>query len=89
MTISNQRLRNLTTQRLHTKMEDIYNDLTALTGIEAFTHQLPKLCDAITPYLKSKLTDPKFWNDAYDPRHIGETEIDPMPTEELAKAGLL
>ena len=89
MTISNQRLRTLTTQRLHTKLEDLYVDLCAFTGIQPLTHQLPALLNAIAPYLKSKLNDPRFWDDKYDPTHIGETEIDAMSTQELDKAGLL
>lgn len=89
MTITNQRLRNLTTGRLHTCMPNIYADLAAFTGIQPLTHQLPALLDAIAPYLKSKLTDPRFWDNKYDPTHVGETEIDAMSPQELDKAGLL
>ena len=89
MTITNQRLRNLTTGIIHTNVIDIHTDLAAFTGIEAMTHQLPALIDAIAPYLKSKLTEPKFWDGKYDPTHIGETEIDAMSHQELDKAGLL
>ena len=51
-----QRLRNLTTGRLHTKMEHIYADIEHLTGAEGvMTHQLPNACRALEPYLREKV----------------------------------
>lgn len=75
-----QRLRNLTTGRLHTKMADIYEDLALITGQDGwFTHQLPSVLDAIEPWLECHINDHRFWDDRYDPTHVGEYDL-PMPT---------
>ena len=80
-----QRLRNLTTGRLHTEMGDIYKDLEFLTGMEGlFTHMLPRALTAVTPWLKEEVTDPRFWDGEFDQSHIGEIEI-PTPTDEDRK----
>ena len=74
-----QRLRNLTTGRLHTKMEDIYADIERLTGAEGvMTHQLPNACRALEPYLREKVTDARFWDGEYDTTHTGEIDVPPM-----------
>ena len=81
-----QRVRNLTTGRLHTKMEDIYTDIEILTGEEGvMTHQLPNACRALEPYLREHVTDERFWNGEYDTTHIGETAIPPMGEEDREK----
>ncbi len=78
-----QRLRNLTTGRLHTKMEDVYADVEYLTGEKGvITHMLPNACRALLPYLREVATDPRLWNDAYDTTHIGEVEVQPMNFEQ-------
>lgn len=78
-----QRLRNLTTGRLHTKMEDIYKDIEFLVGTEGlFTHQLRSACDAMMPWLKEKIKEERFWDDQYDTTHIGEYDISPMNEKE-------
>jgi len=78
-----QRLRNLTTGRLPTKMSDIYEDLEYLTGMSGLmTPMLPNVLSAITPILKSKIVDEKFWDENYDTEHTGEYEITPMNEEE-------
>lgn len=77
-----QRLRNLTTGRLHTEMSHIYEDLGLLTGIDGlFTHMLPRALEAVTPWLKKNVTDPRFWDGEFDQTHTGEIEF-PTPTDE-------
>lgn len=81
-----QRLRNLTTGRLHTKMEDIYADVEYLTGEKGvMTHMLPNACRALAPYLRGFAADPKLWEDAYDPAHTGELDVPPMSAEQRAE----
>lgn len=81
-----QRLRNLTTGRLHTKMEDIYEDVEFLTGEKGvMTHQLPNAFNAMQPFLREKVTEPRFWDGEHDTTHHGEVSIEPM-TEEEKKA---
>jgi len=84
--MENQRLRNLTTERLHTQMEDVYKDIEFLTGVPGImTHQLPNAVRALTPWLKEKLTDPRFWDGEFDQSHDGTTDIEPMNDAELAE----
>lgn len=74
-----QRLRNLTTGRLHTKMEHIYEDIALITGEDGvMTHQLPNACRAMEPYLREKVTDARFWDGEYDTTHTGEIDVPPM-----------
>ena len=85
-----QRLRNLTTQRLHTKMEHIYEDLENITGEKGlFTHMLPNICKACLPWLREHVTEPRFWEDKYDTTHIGEFELPPHQLLKIAKLYLL
>jgi hypothetical protein len=75
-----QRLRNLTTGRLHTDIGCIYEDLEWITGQSGLmTHMLPRALNAVTPWLREHVTDPRFWDDAFDPLHVGEVEL-PEPT---------
>jgi hypothetical protein len=77
-----QRLRNLTTGRLHTDVAHIYQDLEALTGLYGLMAQmLPRVCKAIEPWLKGHVTDQRFWDGEYDITHTGEYAL-PEPTEE-------
>ncbi len=74
-----QRLRNLTTGKLHTEVSHIYQDLEYITGQEGLmTHMLPSISRAIEPWLKDKVKDERFWDKAYDATHTGEFEISPM-----------
>lgn len=74
-----QRLRNLTTGRLHTEIGCVYQDIEMLTGEEGvMTHTLSRACRALEPYLREKVPDPRFWEDVYDPTHVGEIEVPPM-----------
>jgi len=81
-----QRLRNLTTGRLHTKMEDIYEDLGIITGETGLmTHMLPRAMRACQPWLMEHVIDARFWDGKYDTTHIGEMEL-PTPSEADRKA---
>ena len=75
-----QRLRNLTTGRLHTEMGDIYEDLGYLIGDDGImTHMLPRIMDAVEPWLREHISDSRFWDGKYDTTHTGEYEL-PEPT---------
>lgn len=75
-----QRLRNLTTGRLHTEMGHIYEDLGMIFGCGLMTHMLPRAMRSVEPWLREKITDARFWDGAYDRTHTGEIEL-PEPTE--------
>lgn len=76
-----QRLRNLTTGKLHTEMCHICEDLEAITGIEGLmTHMLPRACDACTPWLLRHVSDKKFWDEKFDSSHVGTITL-PIPSE--------
>lgn len=78
-----QRLRNLTTGILHTQMQDIYDDIEALTGADGImTHQLPNAVKAMEPWLRQRLPDPRFWDGKFDTDHTGDVDIEPMTSVE-------
>ena len=80
MMIDIQRLRNLTTGRLHTEMGHIYEDLETITGVNGLmTHMLPRIAIAVEPWLRENVTDDRFWDGKYDATHIGEYAL-PEPT---------
>ena len=80
-----QRLRNLTTHRLHTQMQHIYEDIGFLTGEPGFmTHELPNAMRALDPYLRAKVDDARFWDGQYDTSHTGEIDVPPMNAGERA-----
>jgi hypothetical protein len=80
-----QRLRNLTTGRLHTEMGHIYEDLESITGERGLmTHMLPRAMRAVEPWLREHITDARFWEDEYDTTHTGEITL-PTPTAEERK----
>ncbi len=75
-----QRLRNLTTGRLHTDIGCIYQDLEWITGQPGLmTHMLPRAIRAVEPWLRDHVTDQRFWDDSFDPSHAGEYVL-PEPT---------
>lgn len=77
-----QRLRNLTTGRLHTEMGHIYQDLEEIIGEKGLmTHMLPRVMRAVEPWLKEHVFDNRFWDGEYDTTHIGEITL-PTPTAE-------
>lgn len=83
--MTNQRLRNLTTGRLHTQVSDIYEDVEFLTGEKGvMTHNLPNAFKAMQPFLRGRIKDPRFWDGAWDITHVGETDIAPMTKDEKA-----
>lgn len=85
MKIDIQRLRNLTTGRLHTSIIHVYEDLELITGERGLmTHKLPNLSRSIEPWLRANVPDARFWQDEYDVTHIGEFEL-PEPTVEDRK----
>lgn len=76
-----QRLRNLTTGRLHTDIGCVYEDLGWITGQDGLmTHMLPRALEAVTPWLREHVTDPRLWEDKYDPSHVGNYDL-PTPNE--------
>ena len=75
-----QRLRNLTTHRLHTKIEHIYEDLESIIGESGLmTHMLPRVMRAVEPWLREHVTEPRFWDGALDTSHVGEFAL-PTPS---------
>ncbi len=80
-----QRLRNLTTGRLHTEVGHIYKDLEFITGMDGLmTHMLPNVMRAVEPWLRGKVEDNEYWDGAFDPNHFGEHPIEPMNQQERA-----
>lgn len=68
-----QRLRNLTTGILHTKIEHVYEDIEIITGeVGLMTHMLPRAMRACEPWLREHVKDPRFWDGKYDPTHTGD-----------------
>lgn len=83
-----QRLRNLTTGRLHTEIGHVYEDLEIITGEKGLmTHMLPRVARAAEPWLREHVTEPRFWDAAYDTTHTGEYEL-PKPTDDERAAML-
>lgn len=74
-----QRLRNLTTGKLHTKIEHIYEDLEIIIGEALMTHMLPRANKAIEPWLRKQVPDQRFWDGKFDTEHTGDFEL-PQPT---------
>jgi len=78
-----QRLRNLTTGRLHTEISDVYIDLEYITGMDGLmTHMLPNVMRAVEPWLKQQVVEQEFWEDKYDVQHTGEYELRSMNVAE-------
>ena len=78
-----QRLRNLTTLRLHTEMTHIHEDLATLMGGGALmTHMLPNAMKAVEPWLREHVKDERFWDGEFDTEHTGTVELpDPSPED--------
>jgi len=80
-----QRIRNLTTGKLHTKMDHIYKDLGVITGEDdLMTHMIPRAMKAVMPWLQEKVTDQRFWDGEYDTTHTGVFDL-PTTTDEDQK----
>jgi hypothetical protein len=57
-----QRLRNLTTGRMHTRLGHIYEDLGTITGEGGLmTHMLPRAMKAVEPWLREQLCPESRW----------------------------
>lgn len=62
-------------------MGHIYEDLGAIIGESGLmTHMLPRALRAIEPWLRTHVTDARFWDEAFDVTHVGEIEL-PEPSE--------
>lgn len=86
--MDSQRLRNITTRKLHTDFSCVYEDLSQLIGEPGLmTHMLPTVMRAVEPWLREHVTDPRFWDNKYDPTHTGDFPI-PQPTPEDQEAML-
>lgn len=82
MKIAAQRLRSLTTGRLHTPIIFVYEDLAAIMGERGLmSHMIPRVMIAVEPWLRQHVTDERFWNGAYDSGHEGCVDL-PEPTAE-------
>lgn len=82
-----QRLRNLTTGRLHTEIGHIYEDLGFIVGDDGLmTHMLPRVMQAIEPWLREQVTDSRFWDGEYDTTHKGDYSLRAMTAEESKDA---
>ncbi len=81
-----QRLRNLTTGRVHTNIGHFYEDLETITGQGGLmTHMLPRVARAVEPWLREHITDPRFWNGEYDPTHVGEIALPESTQQDRAE----
>lgn len=79
-------LRNLTTGRLHTEITDVYEAIEFFISEPGImTHQLPSARAALLPFLREQFTDPRLWDDQYDPSHTGEVDAAPLNREQLQK----
>lgn len=81
MLIETQRLRNLTTGRLHTERAHIHDDLGWVLGKLVCDFKLRSAYSAILPWLKEKVVDERYFDGEYDPTHTGCFEL-PEPTKE-------
>ena len=68
-------------------MDHIYQDLGYIVGDDGLmTHMLPRVMDAIEPWLRLQVTDARFWDDKYDKTHTGEYPLRAMTSEESTEA---
>lgn len=83
MTFSIQRLRNLTTFRLHTEIDDVKEDLGRIFDRpgSVMTHMIPNLLTAVSPWLQSIGLPERFFDGTADASHVGDITI-PEPTDD-------
>ncbi len=81
-----QRLRNLTTGRLHTEIGHVYQDIEFFTGEKGvMTHMLPRAFRSLDPYLREVFADnQRLFDGAYDVTHEGEIDVQSMGDEARA-----
>lgn len=78
-----QRLRNLTTGKLHTKLDHVCEDIETITGLPGLmTHQIPNAITALKPWLLDNVMDSRFWDGNFDITHVGNIELPEMSDEE-------
>lgn len=81
-----QRVRTLTTGKMHTDIADVYEDIYRLVGEAGIvTHMIPNAIRALRPFLLRRLPDPRFWNGEYDPTHVGDVPVAPLNADELTQ----
>jgi hypothetical protein len=65
----------------------VYEDLDFITrGGGIMPHMIPRVMEAVEPWLREKITDPRFWDGKFDPEHVGEYPLDCMTEAENAAA---
>jgi hypothetical protein len=79
--IDSKRLRTLTTGRLHTReISYVYEDLGWIIGETGImTHMLPNMLKAVEGWLRQHVTDPEYWDGAYNADSTGSYML-PEPT---------
>lgn len=81
-----QRLRNITTGMLHTKMDDVYKDIEWLTSSPGvMTHMLPAAARGLRIILQKRNLPERFWDGVYDPSHVGVIDVQPLSPAERAE----
>ena len=84
LVFDNQRLRNLTTGKIHTNFDDVVEDLQKIFGDKYKTTSMTAgaLNNAIRPWLMAQGLDDRFWDGRYDVTHTGTTQLHtPTPDE--------
>jgi hypothetical protein len=77
-----QRLRNLTTKKIHTNHLDMHQDIEIISRYYIFDHQTYAALDAIQSFLMKNITDDKFFENKVDKSHNGCYDIPSMNDEE-------
>jgi hypothetical protein len=78
-TLSNQRLRSLTTGLIHTDMNDIMDDLRKILGSRVTVPTIGAAMGSVRPWLQAQGLDKRFWVERRDTAHTGKTQL-PVPT---------
>lgn len=78
-TLSNQRLRSLTTGLVHTDVNDIMDDLRKILGSRVTVPTIGSAMSSIRPWLQQQGLDKRFWVKRRDAAHTGKTQL-PVPT---------
>lgn len=78
MKFKTQRIRNLTTGIVHTKLVDMYLDIDRITGSPIVTGRLGIALAELRPWLRKHIPDQQYWNVRRDLSHCGEVEIPAM-----------
>jgi len=84
MRITVQRLRNLTTRRLHTHIGDVCEDLETILATPIAIEEIAIGIRAITPWLKKQDLPSTYWDDSKDQRNQSIYYLEDMSAEEQA-----